>query len=172
VTAEPAGPQAQGATAVRGEGEVVWPDILRDAENGVLKPVYDARGCEFDLAHAPIPAYELVDWRRYDKVAVQASRGCPWRCSFCAGSHLMTRKHKQKPAAKVLAEIDRIGELWPRPFVVFADDNAFVNRNYCGDCYRNFANARSGGPRKPMCRCTKTANCWTSCATPAASSLA
>ncbi len=30
----------------------------------------------------------------------------------------------------MLAEIDRIREIWPRPFVEFADDNAFVNRSY------------------------------------------
>ena len=42
----------------------------------------------------------------------------------------MTNRYKQKPAAKVLAEIDRILELWPHPFIEFADDNSFVNRRY------------------------------------------
>jgi radical SAM superfamily enzyme YgiQ (UPF0313 family) len=31
---------------------------------------------------------------------------------------------------RVLAEVDRIRELWDRPFLEFADDNAFVNKKY------------------------------------------
>jgi radical SAM superfamily enzyme YgiQ (UPF0313 family) len=30
----------------------------------------------------------------------------------------------------VLAEIDRICEIWPHPFIEFADDNSFVNKTY------------------------------------------
>lgn len=130
VTMNPDEPQAHGASAVLGEGEVVWHEILADAERGQLRPVYDARGREFDLASAPMPAFELLDMRRYNRITVQTSRGCPWRCSFCASSILLTERYKQKPAPKVLAEIDRIRTLWPRPFIEFADDNSFINRRY------------------------------------------
>ena len=117
-----------GASAVVGEGEVVWHEILADAERGALKPIYDARGREFEMADAPMPAYELLDMNKYNRITVQTSRGCPWRCSFCASSILLTNRYKQKPVARVLSEIDKIQELWRRPFIEFADDNAFVNR--------------------------------------------
>lgn len=130
VTARPNEPGEHGASAIVGEGEVVWEEILEDAERGCLKPVYDARGRDFDLANAPMPAFELLDIQRYNRITVQTSRGCPWRCSFCASSILLTRKYKQKPVAKVLAEIDHILTLWPQPFIEFADDNSFVNRSY------------------------------------------
>lgn len=130
VTSRPYEPAAHGASAAVGEGEVVWPQILEDAQLGALKPVYDARGREFDLADAPMPAFELLDIGRYNRLTVQTSRGCPWRCSFCASSILLTPKYKQKPVAKVLAEVDRIRSLWPRPFLEFADDNSFVRRKY------------------------------------------
>ena len=119
-----------GASAVVGEGESVWLEVLRDAEKGELKPVYDARGLQFDLRNSPMPAFELLDFDRYNRITVQTSRGCPWKCAFCASSILLTNQYKQKPVDRVLAEIDRVRERWHRPFIEFADDNSFVNRGY------------------------------------------
>ncbi len=130
ITSCPDEPARHGAIPVIGEGEVVWPEILADAEAGTLKGRYDARGREFDLARSPMPAYELLEMGRYNRITVQTSRGCPWRCSFCASSILLTGGYKQKPVERVLAEIERIRELWPHPFIELADDNSFVNRLY------------------------------------------
>lgn len=115
---------------ILGEGESVWADVLKDAEQGTLKLMYDARKLEFDLADAPMPAYELLEIEKYNRITVQTSRGCPHNCEFCAGSNLICSHYKQKPAEKVLAEIDRICEIWPHPFIEFADDNSFVNKTY------------------------------------------
>ena len=129
VTACPHEPAAVGASAVVGEGEVVWREILADAAAGKLKPVYDARGREYDLsASPPMPAFHLLDIEKYNRLTIQTSRGCPWRCSFCASSILLTNRYKQKTPERVLEEVDAVRELWPRPFVEFADDNAFVRR--------------------------------------------
>ena len=129
VTACPHEPAQVGASAVVGEGEVVWHEILRDAAAAKLKPVYDARGREYDLsASPPMPAYHLLDIDKYNRLTVQTSRGCPWRCAFCASSILLTKRYKQKTVARVLEEVDAVRALWPRPFIEFADDNAFVNR--------------------------------------------
>ncbi len=130
VTGCPDEPASVGASVCIGEGEVVWPQILEDARRGTLKPVYDARGIEWNLADAPMPRFDLLDLDKYNRLTVQTSRGCPWKCSFCASSILLTRRYKQKPIINVLREIDRIKELWPRPFIEFADDNGFVNRRY------------------------------------------
>jgi radical SAM superfamily enzyme YgiQ (UPF0313 family) len=115
--------------AVVGEGEPVWPSLMNDFESGNLQPIYQSDE-EFDLAQAPIPAFELLDIERYNRLTVQTSRGCNHSCEFCASSILLTQRYKQKPMAKVLAEIDRILEIWPRPFIEFADDNSFVDKNY------------------------------------------
>jgi len=128
VTSCPQEPNQHSAAAAVGEGEIIWPEILADARRGIMKPRYDARGREFNMADAPMPAFELLDMERYNRITVQTSRGCPWRCSFCASSILLTNRYKQKPQEKVLAEIDKIKEVWNRPFIEFADDNAFVNR--------------------------------------------
>lgn len=142
VSSCPDEPALHGASVVLGEGESSWPRVLADAERGALAPVYDGRGREFDLADAPMPAYELLDIERYNRLTVQTSRGCPWRCDFCASSILLTRRYKQKPAARVLAEIDRIVELWPRPFIEFADDNSFIDRGYWHDLLPQIARRR------------------------------
>ena len=130
VTSVPEEPARFGASAAVGEGEIIWPQILADAARGKLRPIYDARGREFDMARAPMPAYEMLDISRYNRLTVQTSRGCPWHCAFCASSILLTGKYKQKPVERVLAEIDRICDLWRRPFIEFADDNAFIRRTW------------------------------------------
>jgi radical SAM superfamily enzyme YgiQ (UPF0313 family) len=43
---------------------------------------------------------------------------------------MLTAHYKQKPAEKVLAEIDKIKSLWSHPFIELADDNSFVNKQY------------------------------------------
>lgn len=129
VTSMPAEAAQHADAIVVGEGEPVWLELLRDAEDGNLQLRYQAlERVEFDLQDAPRPAFELLDIERYNRLTVQTSRGCPLRCEFCAASILLTRRYKQKRIASVLAEVDRICELWPRPFLEFADDNAFVHR--------------------------------------------
>jgi radical SAM superfamily enzyme YgiQ (UPF0313 family) len=115
---------------VIGEGERSWPALIKDAEIGQLKPYYGNTEKEFDLNDSPMPAFELLDIDKYNRLTVQTSRGCSHRCEFCASSILLTSQYKQKPQEKVLAEIDKIKEIWEHPFIEFADDNTFVNKKY------------------------------------------
>ena len=130
VTARPEEALQYCTSVVIGEGEASWPVVVADAERGQLKSCYGSYDVGFDLADAPMPAFELLDLSKYNRLTVQTSRGCPHRCEFCAGSNLISRRYKQKPIAKVLAEIDQICALWEHPFIEFADDNSFVNRAY------------------------------------------
>ncbi len=113
---------------VIGEGEVVWEALLNDFEDGGSERVYDARGCEFDLANAPTPRFDLLDAESYNRITVQTNRGCPWQCEFCASSILLTPRYKLKPVANVVEEIRAVKARWPRPYIEFADDNSFVNK--------------------------------------------
>ena len=92
---------------VAGEGEVVWADVLVDAEAGKLHGVYRAAGREWDLAQAPMPRFDLLEIERYNRITVQTTRGCPWRCEFCASSILLTSR-STKPVDKVIAEVRAI----------------------------------------------------------------
>ncbi len=113
-----------------GQGETVWLDILADRQKGKLAQTYGSVHTDYDLSDGPMPAFELLDISNYNRLTVQTSRGCPHRCHFCASSVMLTDGYSQKPAGKVLAEIDRIKQLWPNPFIEFADDNSFVNKQY------------------------------------------
>lgn len=113
-----------------GEGEVHWLNILADAQRHCLAKRYESRQQSYDLSVAPIPAFDLLDMAKYNRLTVQTSRGCPHRCEFCASSVLQVEHYKQKPIRNVLAELDRILKLWPHPFIEFADDNALVNKQY------------------------------------------
>lgn len=118
-------------SVIVGEGEPVWPQVLRDAEAGALKPLYRAepRGL-FNLAEAPMPRFDLLDPSKYNRITVQTSRGCPHKCEFCASSILLTSKYKLKPVEKVIAEIREIKKIWQKPFIEFADDNSFVHAGH------------------------------------------
>jgi radical SAM superfamily enzyme YgiQ (UPF0313 family) len=115
-------------TVVVGEGELSWPSLLDDFEAGKLQRLYQSCGREFNLNDAPMPRFELLDPAKYNRLTVQTQRGCPWRCEFCASSITLTHRYKLKPIPKVIAEIQAIKAVWPRPFIEFADDNSFVNK--------------------------------------------
>ena len=118
-------------SVVVGEGEPLWPQLLNDFERGDLKPLYRrSPGGDFDLRDAPMPRFDLLDPEKYNRITVQTSRGCPHRCEFCASSILLTSRYKLKPVEKVIAEIQAIKSIWPRPFIEFADDNSFVHRDH------------------------------------------
>jgi radical SAM superfamily enzyme YgiQ (UPF0313 family) len=113
---------------VIGEGELAWPTLIADLKVGGLKSVYDVRDQEFDLADAPMPRFDLLEPERYNRLTVQTQRGCPFHCEFCASSIWLSSRYKLKPVEKVIAEIRQIKEIWPNPFIEFADDNTFVNK--------------------------------------------
>jgi radical SAM superfamily enzyme YgiQ (UPF0313 family) len=127
-------------SVVVGEGEPLWPEVLRDLECGRLKPFYTQTSPgQFDFRHAPMPRFDLLDPDKYNRLTVQTSRGCPHRCEFCASSILLTPRYKVKPVEKVIAEIREIKKIWPRPFIEFADDNSFVHREHYKNLLRELA---------------------------------
>jgi radical SAM superfamily enzyme YgiQ (UPF0313 family) len=117
-------------SVVLGEGEPIWPMLVSDLRRGELKSIYDSRDKSFDLADAPMPAFHLLDINKYNRLTVQTQRGCPWRCDFCAASIRISPIYKIKPVDKVIGEIRRIKEIWPHPFIEFADDNTFVRKTH------------------------------------------
>src|SRR5436309_1173544 len=140
VSSLPEEAKAHCASVVVGEGEPIWPEVLNDFESGGLQPFYvqSPRG-QYDLRQAPRPRFDLLGPDKYNRITVQTSRGCPHKCEFCASSILLTPRYKLKPIEKVIAEIREIKKIWPRPFIEFADDNSFVNREHYKRLLRELA---------------------------------
>ena len=118
-----------------GEGEALWPAIVEDFQRGGvagLKPFYrEAVPGTYDLADSPMPRFEHLLGRRYNRITVQTVRGCPLDCEFCGASKLYGPKYRRKPLEKVIGEIRRIKELWgDNAFFELADDNSFANRHW------------------------------------------
>lgn len=104
-----------------GEGEDIWPLILRDAEGGRLARIYRTEGPN-PLRGLPFPRYGLLDLRRYGFVktyAVQTSRGCPFRCEFCSERHFLGKDYRCRPVGEVVEEVRHCGSR----FIFFADSN-------------------------------------------------
>jgi radical SAM superfamily enzyme YgiQ (UPF0313 family) len=118
-----------------GEGEMLWPEIVADFRAGGtagLKPFYrERKPGTYDLAESPMPDYELLLNRQYNRITVQTVRGCPLDCEFCGASKLYGPSYRRKPIAKVLSELRHIKELWgDNAFFELADDNSFANRRW------------------------------------------
>lgn len=124
---------------VVGEGEPVWPAVVRDLQSAQLKRVYDARGANYSFAQSPMPRFDLLEMERYNRLTVQTQRGCPFRCEFCAASIRISPTYKIKPVERVVAEIQAIKRLWSRPFIEFADDNSFANKKHSKELLRAVA---------------------------------
>lgn len=124
-------------SVVVGQGEAVWETLLRDFQNGALRPVYDAnkQKVRFSLARAPRPRYDLLEADRYHRLTIQTTRGCPLDCEFCGASRLMS-PYQRKPLPLVRRDLEFILELWHRPFLELADDNTFVTKSWSRDLAR------------------------------------
>jgi radical SAM superfamily enzyme YgiQ (UPF0313 family) len=103
-------------SVVQGEGEWVWPQVLKDCETGDLKKIYKAQPEE--LSNLFLPRRDLLD-SSYEWGTLQTSRGCPMKCHFCSVTAFNGRRFRQRPLEDVLRELKEI----PQRNIFFVDDN-------------------------------------------------
>lgn len=127
---------------IQGEGEIIWETLLSDYEQNKLKPFYSSisnSDYTFHFNFSKIPKYELLDISKYNRLTIQATRGCPLHCSFCAASRTIS-SYKKKPIAQIQKELNKIFEVWDRPFIELADDNTFVDKVWSKELLKLFGN--------------------------------
>ena len=112
-----------------GEAESEWAKLLDDAENGKLAKIYT--GTPVPLDAIPTPRYDLLPDSFFVKRVVQATRGCPFTCSFCTVP-VLNPGFRTRPVEKVMADVEynRFRHWWQRKIVWFWDDNLTIDRKY------------------------------------------
>ncbi len=116
-------------SVVIGEAESVWPQLIADASAGHLRKKYI--GTAEPLDGLPVPRYDLLQGRFFIPRVVQATRGCPFTCSFCTVPSI-NPGFRTRPVADVIKDIeyDRFPHWWQRKVVWFWDDNLTAKRSY------------------------------------------
>ncbi|NCN04802.1 MAG: B12-binding domain-containing radical SAM protein [Spirochaetales bacterium] len=118
-------------TVLTGEAENTWPQFLADFEGGKPLHRYDQKNYpDINLSTIPLPRYDLVAANNYPVVWVQATRGCPLDCDFCAATRIYGAAYRHKDADQVAREIVEVKKIWKHAQVGFADDNMFVNKKW------------------------------------------
>lgn len=122
--------EAHADSVAVGEGEGTFRRMLEDFERGCLQPRYvgSTHDVRFTTSRA-VPRFDLLEKRRFNRLTIQTSRGCPLDCVFCGASRLISR-YKIKPIEQVRRELEAVSALWPEPFIELADDNTFVNKRW------------------------------------------
>jgi radical SAM superfamily enzyme YgiQ (UPF0313 family) len=94
-----------------GEGEPIWSEMLRDAENGRLQKVYRAPQMP-SIAGLPVPRWDLLNLRKYGPFktfTLMSSRGCPMQCEFCSERLYLGGGFRVRPVEDVIEEIKHCG---------------------------------------------------------------
>ncbi len=89
---------------VIGMAETTWPEVVRDARAGTLKPVYQAPPPADAVLHVPPPRRDLQTTRYAMPATAQATRGCNHRCEFCVVPAIWP-KFYTRPVAEVIRDI-------------------------------------------------------------------
>ncbi|MGH9475322.1 MAG: B12-binding domain-containing radical SAM protein [Terriglobales bacterium] len=114
--------QGQAHAVVRGDGDVIWPQVLADAVAGRLQATYEGgRVAADDFLQA---RWDLLPPGRYMWGSVQTVRGCPKHCSFCSVWRTDGQKPRQRNADRVVGEVVELRRRGYR-FIALADDNFY-----------------------------------------------
>jgi radical SAM superfamily enzyme YgiQ (UPF0313 family) len=124
-------------TVVAGEAEYIWPQFCRDFEKKVPLALYRETGT-VNLEDSPTPRHDLLKLDKYQSVAVQFSRGCPFRCEFCDIIVTFGRKPRAKSLEQVERELDLLRSHGVRS-VFFVDDNLIGHVPRCRELLRMLA---------------------------------
>ena len=128
-TALPEEAKQHADSVVVGEAEEIWPQVVRDAEEGKLKSFY--YGSHVDPAKIPPPRRDLVKYPPLTE-GIQASRGCPNACEFCATSVFLGRKVRTRPIEHVIEEMKKI----PNKVLIFRDASMTLNTKYSIELFK------------------------------------
>lgn len=80
-----------------------------------------------NLDELPFPAWHLIPVEKYVKVSITSSRGCPFKCCFCAVHVYCGRRWRGRSAENVVGEIELLVTKYHVKRITFGDDNMTFN---------------------------------------------
>lgn len=141
---------------VAGEGELTMLELVYKLRSG--KPVHDINGIAFmvggefyktalsprlaDIREMPWPAWHLINVENYFQpnftmgigygrnMAMLATRGCPYQCTFCSNPTMWTTRYVMRPVKDVVDEIEYDIKTYAANSIDFYDLTAIVKREW------------------------------------------
>ena len=106
-------------------------ELIRDAAEGALKPVYDYTKDLPSMEGQPVPRFprELIEQAGMLYSGFDLGRGCPFECSFCCIINVQGRKSRHR-SPDDLEEAIRINLKMGITRFFITDDNFARNRNW------------------------------------------
>lgn len=145
---------------VRGEGEVTLFELVKSLEEN--RPPVDVKGLSFrngskiihnhprplikDLNDLPFPGYHFLEehmkkyhfkMMSYDSAGyglVEASRGCPHKCTFCSQWKFWGCKWRSKSPERIADEMEHLYTEYGISFLWFTDDNLGLGKRTSSLC--------------------------------------
>ncbi len=126
-TALPEEVAAHADLVVVGEAEGLWQQILMELGNGGPQQTIYQNEALVEMRDMAIPRRHLLNRQMYTIFnTIQATRGCPFDCDYCAVTKFFGRSYRFRPVAEVVAEIkSQPGKRW-----MFLDDNLVPDKRY------------------------------------------
>jgi hypothetical protein len=115
-----------GVSVVAGEVEHRWADLLRDAYDGKLRPIYRFLDDLPDLSDAPRPIKHKQFTAKHihsNYGTIDCSRGCPFNCSFCTIINVQGRKSRFRSPECIVETIRQAYRDSGVSLYFFTDDN-------------------------------------------------
>lgn len=114
-----------------GFAEPLWGDVIRDAENGVLKKRYlQIKGQPYEYG---MPRRDIFKGRPYFKLScVETGRGCPLCCNFCSIAAATSSSYHARPIDSIIADIASLNH----KTVFFVEDNFVGNLSHARELCR------------------------------------
>jgi radical SAM superfamily enzyme YgiQ (UPF0313 family) len=121
-----------GVTVVKGEVEETWGEILADALQDRLKPLYDFMNRKPNLLDKPVPMIHRAYLKRFitsNFGTIDCGRGCPYNCSFCTIINVQGHEVRSRSVETLAGAIRENHKRHGIDYYFFTDDN--FARNAC-----------------------------------------
>ena len=119
-------------SVVIGEAELVWHKLLEDFKRSGLKQKYKADNL-CDMENMVTPRRDILNRKMYSGFnTLQATRGCPFNCDYCAVTAFFGHEFRVRPIDEVIAEIKGFDT---KEFF-FMDDNIVGRPKYAKELFQ------------------------------------